>query len=429
MPYEIRMQGGKHCVYNKDTGESKGCSDSHDMAVKHMRALYANAGGKALEGWLDIEDGSVKESVQATIDFLQVVEKSFDGTFEEAPVDAIHVNLDDGSSVTTSGMVQLGVREKSWWDNIIGTFRGVKPSSVMAYKQADGHVRVIMRVSNMFKDRHGEIITSEAHKEYVDWVDQDAENRMPEFWLWHTKGTRWGRADVLDFTDGFLITSGLVDVDHEDVAIKLAELGSDIGVSHGFYGASIQGKGFIDFYRSFEFSPLPRKEAANVWTAMMLAKEAELPISDTKRKFFIDELGMKEEYIARIEADNKDETAAIKAMGIQWKEDNGNAGESTGGDVSVSTPASPASTSEPTLSDVLAAVNQLGVRISVVEEKEKSVDVVAQAMEAALVAGKGIVPSQSKDNASNSEDAKAKNGDWFKDVVMAPAGLILPGGK
>lgn len=40
MPYEIRKKGSKHCVFNKETGESKGCSESYPMAVAHMRALY-----------------------------------------------------------------------------------------------------------------------------------------------------------------------------------------------------------------------------------------------------------------------------------------------------------------------------------------------------------------------------------------------------
>lgn len=45
MPYEIRNENEKFCVYNKETGESKGCSDSKEMAVQHMRALYAHEPG------------------------------------------------------------------------------------------------------------------------------------------------------------------------------------------------------------------------------------------------------------------------------------------------------------------------------------------------------------------------------------------------
>lgn len=45
MPYSIREEDGKFCVYNKETDENKGCSDSHEKAVQHMRALYAHEPG------------------------------------------------------------------------------------------------------------------------------------------------------------------------------------------------------------------------------------------------------------------------------------------------------------------------------------------------------------------------------------------------
>lgn len=41
MPYRLGKSGGKVCVFNKDTGEKKGCSDTREEAVKHMAALYA----------------------------------------------------------------------------------------------------------------------------------------------------------------------------------------------------------------------------------------------------------------------------------------------------------------------------------------------------------------------------------------------------
>lgn len=40
MPYKIRKEGEKQCVYNTDTGERKGCSDSYKKAVAFMRKLY-----------------------------------------------------------------------------------------------------------------------------------------------------------------------------------------------------------------------------------------------------------------------------------------------------------------------------------------------------------------------------------------------------
>jgi hypothetical protein len=68
MPYSIFKKGSKYCVRNKDTGEAKGCSDSRDMAIKHMRALYA-AEGKA----------SKKEVSEQTVElFVKEAVKEFE---------------------------------------------------------------------------------------------------------------------------------------------------------------------------------------------------------------------------------------------------------------------------------------------------------------------------------------------------------------
>ncbi len=49
MPYDIRKDGDKWCVYDKD-GTNRGCSDSEEMAKSHMAALYAHEKeGKALD--------------------------------------------------------------------------------------------------------------------------------------------------------------------------------------------------------------------------------------------------------------------------------------------------------------------------------------------------------------------------------------------
>lgn len=42
MPYELRKENDKWCVYNKDTEENRGCSDSEEMGKRHMAALYVH---------------------------------------------------------------------------------------------------------------------------------------------------------------------------------------------------------------------------------------------------------------------------------------------------------------------------------------------------------------------------------------------------
>jgi hypothetical protein len=122
------------------------------------------------------------------------------------------------------------------------------------------------------------------------------------------------------------MASGLVDIGLEPMAETLALLSP--GVSHGFYGVSVNDKAYIDAYRSFEFSPLPIDHAANVITAMILAKEAEMPLPAEKRKFLVDDLGIPESVVARLEGENKEMADILKATGIEYKDAGG--GEGTG---------------------------------------------------------------------------------------------------
>lgn len=46
MPYSIRKVGNKFCVFNKQSGDKKGCSPTREKAEAHMRALYHGESGK-----------------------------------------------------------------------------------------------------------------------------------------------------------------------------------------------------------------------------------------------------------------------------------------------------------------------------------------------------------------------------------------------
>ena len=55
MPYGIRKQGNRYCVYNKDSSKTVpgGCHSAEAQAKAHMKALYANvddADAKKSEG-------------------------------------------------------------------------------------------------------------------------------------------------------------------------------------------------------------------------------------------------------------------------------------------------------------------------------------------------------------------------------------------
>src|SRR3990167_6183643 len=62
MPYEIRKEGNKWCVYKKSTEEKRGCSDSEKMAKEHMKALYAHEKSAYAQFSMRIVNAFVPES-------------------------------------------------------------------------------------------------------------------------------------------------------------------------------------------------------------------------------------------------------------------------------------------------------------------------------------------------------------------------------
>jgi len=42
MPWEIKPEGGQYCVYRVGDAKPLKCHSTHEKAVAHLRALYAN---------------------------------------------------------------------------------------------------------------------------------------------------------------------------------------------------------------------------------------------------------------------------------------------------------------------------------------------------------------------------------------------------
>ena len=183
------------------------------------------------------------------------------------------------------------------------------------FEDTTGALRWLAWVSNNFKDREGEIFEDAAHREFVAYLDGGG--AMPEAWLWHTPGTRWGQADFADYSDGFLIMSGTVDAGHETTAKSLAGEADALGVSHGFrYRYSNKQQGYIGWYRTFEVSPLPLSAAANAWTGMQVIKE-DSEMNAAKQQWLEGKLG--KERVAQLVADRADLSKALADAGIDSK--------------------------------------------------------------------------------------------------------------
>ena len=198
-------------------------------------------------------------------------------------------------------------------------------------KEASGRLRWYTRYSNAWEDKDGELLTEAAHKEYADWVNES--KVYPELWLWHTKGTRFGQADWVDFADGFAHATGLIDDTPEALrVVEFLATQKDLGVSHGFL--SVQKGKYVSKYRTFEISPLPATRAA-AWATdfTVLEKETNMPFTAERRKWLVEAYG--EDAVVAMEASNKSAGEHLKQLGFEYKE----AGDPAAGEAAPNTDA------------------------------------------------------------------------------------------
>lgn len=71
MPWDIKMEDDKHCVYKKGASSpiKGGCHATHEDAVKHMRALYANE--PRLHSAVKFSEGMVEDSENENVKWIQ----------------------------------------------------------------------------------------------------------------------------------------------------------------------------------------------------------------------------------------------------------------------------------------------------------------------------------------------------------------------
>lgn len=280
-----------------------------------------------------------------------------------------------------------------------------EPDKLYFIKQADERIRFFTIFSNNFKDRENETITEEAHKEFADWTEQT--KQFPELHLWHCgKSSKWGAADWIDYTNGFICASGLVDKEKEYIAEKLEK--EDIGVSHGFIGLSLPGTKSIIRYRSFEISPLPRWASANSWTNFATdIGDFGMPFSDKRKTWLKNISGLNDEQISAWEQDVDKLSGSLKDMGVEFK-DNEEASQT----VLVQSMAK-------ALTEMAEMMKKFKGELD--EAKTSLDDRVAQVFTAEIAKlPNGFVASKSKDTEVPPEERKniTPPSDWFGDVVL-----------
>jgi len=128
--------------------------------------------------------------------------------------------------------------------------------------------------TNRWIDREGQILTDEAHKELIKFLDDHPE-RSPALWFWHMPEMEFkNKAEWWTYQNGFVSMLWELTPNEAGFIENFSKL-HDVGMSHGFT-AELDNDGDIVKYRPFEASILPIEKAANVNTSIeILRKEQE----------------------------------------------------------------------------------------------------------------------------------------------------------
>jgi len=332
------FNGAHESCMKKEGAEAKAC-ESSAFAIANAAVKKENGGkciqcgDKSCKCWVDeMASAPVIDMSATTFEELEAEDVAREASDKVNKIvyqteDLVHnvmrnPEIEDKPSALTRIVDGLKTRlgalmMKSKREKFIPKGKELERSYFQTTKDIDGNYRWFALVSNHFRDADNppEIFETKAHKEFIKYLDDGGE--MPELWLWHTPGTKVGKADWMDFDNGFLMASGVFDKDKKDVADALAKDAS-LGVSHGFnYRYSNKEKGIIGWYRTFEISALPKSKAANPWTGIeVIAQEANM--DKNKRAFLVTKLG--EDRVKELELRPAELSKSLHDMGIEYKE-------------------------------------------------------------------------------------------------------------
>lgn len=189
-------------------------------------------------------------------------------------------------------------------------------SALLFYKSGDGKLRWFARYSNCYKDRDREFISTASHKEYVEWVHRTGV--YPELWLWHTPGSRIGKADFVDFDSGIAVASGLIDEKSLSIAEHLSDGVDNLGASHGFFPVVTIGN-VVHKHWTFEISVLPSGRASAYGTGYNFYRIKEGDMKPEQREWFKAQ-GVPEEQIDAWAESTTKMANALKDSGLEYKE-------------------------------------------------------------------------------------------------------------
>jgi len=249
-----------------------------------------------------------------------------------------------------------------------------KHNSILIQKDASNNWRWVGCVSNNYVDWDGDIISEDAHKEYLEWLDKNMDV-SPVFVSWHTPGTaRMAPVDFAMYENGFLIMSGPLQ-ENEAMGLLKAQSKIDLGMSHGTFALSRDSSDprVITKYRMYEASDLPLVKAANPFTDFeTIVKEVgmnkkeyltQIMGSEEKADAFLEKIGLKQKILdeAGIESKEKSEVAVVPEVVPEVV--------SVPVVVTVSEPVVPTAT-VPTMDEILKAMDIDGLNAFIAQAKE-----------------------------------------------------------
>lgn len=367
MPYEMRSESGRYCVYKVGEAEALQCYDAEADAADFLTALNMNADKSAGPlRFTQVEAGYVPLSATAgaacancrffdsgmsaclvvetfPLDILptgwckqhtplpeqvpeddapeiEEPEPDEQDTEEVAAVGDVQAEMDamvamDDLSARKPPAARLGLigQVKALLNDTLNRRAEASHSGIKTYGN-----RWVAWFTNNAKDRDDEWFPEQAIDAYVKRVDSGLVP-APELWTWHMPGTRHGQADWMGRIGHFLVAAGTFDDTPAGKAAQAhyARAGRKYGLSHGFtYDTSSYKDGAYWDFNTFEISTLPPKVAANPYTLFeakeqtMLTPEKEAHL---KRLFG-------EEVAAEIISDTDAKSKALDELGVTFKE-------------------------------------------------------------------------------------------------------------
>jgi hypothetical protein len=319
---------------NKD--QKKQLSREKRRLQREKRARLEKDIDEIIEAELDIESDEY-ELEEPVAEIPEVIPDVVESPVEKetlADVDALVLEVTQArdkrimnSSEGIKGMVSKTIRSAA--DKLgIDMPPEKDTNAVQIEKDANGDWRAIMWVSNNFKDRDGDIICEDAHKEYVEWVKKNMD-LMPASLSWHIpESIRENPVDYIDYFDGFLVASVKLT---ESEAASLLEVSKEVnlGMSHGSFALARDPNDprIITKYRMYEVSDLPLKNAANPFTDLeTISKEVGMDkieylskiIGADKAKAYLERIGLKKQALLDAEIENKELTGEpIEKMDVE----------------------------------------------------------------------------------------------------------------